>query len=172
VVQTAVGQMINSIAERGVGIRRTPDGSIVIHPGAGSANKCWPIDRFIELAGRFRAEGRRVRFIIGEVERERWTSGEIDALRQAGDVTEPANYLQLLDALQPASLFVGNDSGPSHLAAIIGVPTFTLFGPTDPAQWKPLGPQTATLRHDPLHGLGVEEVYQWIQAESQKPPKA
>jgi ADP-heptose:LPS heptosyltransferase len=171
VVQTAVGQMINSIAERGIGVRRTPDGSAVIHPGAGSPAKCWPVDRFIDLASRLRADGRAVRFILGEIERERWCAGEIDALRQAGDVKEPSDYLQLLEILQPASLYIGNDSGPGHLAAIIGVPTFSLFGPTDPAHWKPLGPMVSTLRHEPLAALHVEHVYQWIQSELQHPTK-
>lgn len=167
VVQTAVGQILKSIAERGIGVRRPPDGSVVLHPGAGSPAKCWPIDRFIELAGRFRAEARTVRFVVGETERDRWPAAQLDALRQAGEVRESADYLQLFEVLQPASLFIGNDSGPGHLAGIIGVPTFSLFGPTDPNHWKPLGPQVQALRHEPLDALETDEVYGWVQAGSQ-----
>jgi ADP-heptose:LPS heptosyltransferase len=51
-----------------------------------------------------------------------------------------------------------NDSGPAHLGAIIGVPTLVLFGPTDPAVWKPLGPNVQVLRHEPLEKLLVSKV--------------
>ena len=57
-----------------------------------------------------------------------------------------------------AARFVGNDSGPGHLAAITGTPTLALFGPTDPARWRPLGPHVKVLRREPLEALGVEEV--------------
>ena len=49
-------------------------------------------------------------------------------------------------ALSRAGLFLGNDSGASHLAAASGAPTLALFGPTDPALWAPVGPSVATLR--------------------------
>ncbi len=49
-------------------------------------------------------------------------------------------------ALSRAGLFLGNDSGASHLAAASGAPTLALFGPTDPARWAPVGPSVATLR--------------------------
>jgi ADP-heptose:LPS heptosyltransferase len=163
-VQTAVAQILNSISQRGVGFHRAPNGSVVLHPGAGSAAKRWPVERFIELAARLRADGRPVRFVIGETECGQWTAQSIAILRQAGEVKQPADYLQLLEALSSASLFIGNDSGPGHLAGIIGVPTLSLFGPTDPANWKPLGPRVQTLRQQPLEMLAVEPVYAWIQS--------
>ena len=169
VVQTAVSQMLSSIASRGVGFRRAPDGSVVIHPGAGSPAKCWPLERFVDLGRRFRAEGRAVRFVIGETERERWPAGQVDGLRGVGEVVEPANYLQLLDALQPASLFVGNDSGPGHLAGMIGVPTFSIFGPTDPNLWKALGPSVRVMREESLEALSAERAYEWIVGGLGKP---
>jgi ADP-heptose:LPS heptosyltransferase len=47
--------------------------------------------------------------------------------------------------LAEASLFIGNDSGITHLAASIGTPTVVLFGPTDPARWGPIGPAVQIL---------------------------
>jgi heptosyltransferase-3 len=163
-VQTAVAQILNSIAGRGVGFHRAPDGSILLHPGAGSPAKRWPLERFIELAARLRTDGRAVRFVIGDAECEQWTAPTLAMLRQAGELEQPADYLQLLDALASASFFVGNDSGPGHLAGIIGVPTLSLFGPTDPARWKPLGPRVRTLREQPLENLAVQTVYASIQS--------
>ena len=63
-------------------------------------------------------------------------------------------------ALARAGLFLGNDSGASHLAAASGAPTLALFGPTDSAVWAPLGRTVATLRaasHE-LTDLAVDEV--------------
>ena len=71
----------------------------------------------------------------------------------ASEVRRPANLLELLDGLSGASAYVGHDSGPTHLAAIIGLPTLALFGPTDPAVWSPLGPRVRTLRREPLAEL-------------------
>ena len=79
-------------------------------------------------------------------------------LAAAGEVREPRNAVGLLDCLTGASAFVGNDSGPGHLAAFLGLPTVSLFGPTDPARWKPLGPRVTVLRREPMADLTAAEV--------------
>ncbi len=71
--------------------------------------------------------------------------------------TTPASSARLAGR---AALFVGADTGPTHLAAAAGVPTLALFGPTDPARFGPVGPRTAVLRvprddYNPGRGLGV-----------------
>ena len=53
----------------------------------------------------------------------------------------PQDAGRIVGAYAGAARFIGNDSGPGHLAAITGIPTLALFGPTDPARWRPLGPQ-------------------------------
>ena len=58
-----------------------------------------------------------------------------------------------------AGVFVGNDSGPGHLAGILGLPTVSLFGPTAPSRWKPLGPRVTVIRKQPLEALGVDDVF-------------
>ena len=60
-----------------------------------------------------------------------------------------------------AAAFVGNDSGVSHLAAAVGTPGVVIFGPTDPARWRPLGPagtQIDILRREPIDSIEVAEV--------------
>ncbi len=71
--------------------------------------------------------------------------------------TTPASTARLAAR---AALFVGTDSGPTHLAAAAGTPTLALFGPTDPARFGPVGPRAAALRvpvadYNPERGLGV-----------------
>src|SRR4051812_17681281 len=48
-IQEATRQILRSVEQRGIAYRRAPDGSVVIHPGAGKPEKCWPAERFIEL---------------------------------------------------------------------------------------------------------------------------
>ncbi len=154
----ATRQILRSVADRGIGYNRPAGAGVVIHPGAGSPDKCWPAERFAELAGRLAAAGRPVRFVVGEVERERWSPTTVAQLAAVAEVRRPATLPDLLGELAGAGQFVGNDSGPAHLAGILGVPTLALFGPTDPADWHPLGPAVRTLRGSPLSTLSVADV--------------
>lgn len=97
----------------------------------------------------------------------RWGPGEES---QAHELQEHSkNLLLLAPPTTPASsarlaaraaLFVGVDSGPTHLAAAAGAPTLALFGPTDPARFGPVGPRAAAFRarpddYNPWRGMGV-----------------
>jgi heptosyltransferase-3 len=158
-LQTGVKQILASIQTQGVGRGiGASAGPVVIHPGSGSPDKCWPLAKFLELIEQLRARGKRCVALLGEVELERWSSAEIDQLEAAVKVHRPGNYVELFKELSAASAFVGNDSGPSHLAAIVGLPTTVLFGPTNPAVWKPLGPRVAALQHATLADLPVSDV--------------
>jgi ADP-heptose:LPS heptosyltransferase len=158
VVRAAVGNMLSSIAARGISVARGAGAEVVIHPGSGSAGKCWPIENFASLAERLVGEGRRVKFVVGEVEIERWPEGNFKRLESVAPVVMPGTYLELLDLIAGAEVFVGNDSGPGHLAGIVGVRSVILFGPSDPGVWKPLGPRVTALRRQPLADLSVDEV--------------
>jgi ADP-heptose:LPS heptosyltransferase len=98
------------------------------------------------------------------VERETWARADLDRLASAAEVSEPATYVELLSRLAPAQAFVGNDSGPGHLAGILGVPTVSIFGPTDPARWRPLGPRVSTVMGSPIDAIDVEQVYSTLSA--------
>jgi len=151
--------MLRSVAERGLlpGRARAANAAVFIHPGSGSQKKNWPVERFIDLAVALQASGRQVRFILGEAERERLSARELEQLRSCGDCDEPATLLALLQTLLGASAHVGNDSGPSHLAGILGVPSVVLFG-RDPKFWKPLGPAVRTLHAEPIDAITVADV--------------
>ncbi|MBL1217051.1 MAG: hypothetical protein D8M59_06090 [Planctomycetes bacterium] len=124
-------------------IQQNPGGPIVFHVGAGSNAKRWPIVRSIELA---EALDHAV-LIAGEVEQERFTRTERAAFTNDG-----GRFCDSLDALgdviESARLFIGFDSGPTHLAAQIGIPTMALFGPTDPGVWAPIGPAVRVIAPD------------------------
>jgi heptosyltransferase-3 len=141
-IEAALDQMLRSIAARGLGFPVSKDGTIVLHPGAGSGKKCWPAERFLELATLLTNAGRSVQIILGEVEREKWPAAQLESFRQAFEIVTPATLVELMHATSCASVFIGNDSGPGHLAGILGIPTISIFGPTHPARWRPLGPRT------------------------------
>jgi ADP-heptose:LPS heptosyltransferase len=111
---------------------------IALHPGSGGKKKCWPINEFIALARRIETETAfRPVFVTGDVEREK-----IPDLEQQLAPFQRMHQLSITELaaqLVTASAYVGNDAGITHLAAVLGVPTLALFGPTDPAIWGPRG---------------------------------
>lgn len=99
----------------------------VIHPFSGSARKNWPLENFGQLA-------RRLQLAMPVY----WCYGPEDPPED--DAVRIENLYELACWLAKASLYVGNDSGITHLAAAVGTPVLALFGPTDPAVWGPRGP--------------------------------
>lgn len=120
--------------------RHNPDAPIVLHVGAGSHDKRWPLDRFIALAAALPC----CSLLAGEVELDRFTPDERRRFHDAhGRFLDSLDTLA--DALLAARVVIACDSGPAHLAAALGTPTLTLFGPTDPARWAPLGENARVL---------------------------
>ena len=106
---------------------------VVIHLGSGSPAKCWPVANFHVLASALQKKGWHTALLCGPVERARQLAvGDLRTLY-------PPDLRSLAGLLAKAALFIGNDSGPGHLAAAVGTPTLTLFGPTDPRLWAPRG---------------------------------
>jgi heptosyltransferase-2 len=114
------------------------EGGIVVHTGAGQAVRVWPLERYRILVNRLRSKGFRVQ-VACDPDQESWwrTAGE-------NDVTVPRGAA-LIALLEKAGAFIGNDSGPGHLAAFCGVPTFTIFGPQLPEWFAPLHPASEWL---------------------------
>jgi ADP-heptose:LPS heptosyltransferase len=141
VMSAAMDQMLKSLSTRGLGSAASNStGPVVLHPGAGANKKCWPPDQYLELAGAIKQSGRPVQVILGEVELEKCPKKQIDAFATAADILKPSTLVDLMAYLSKASAFVGNDSGPGHLAALLPIPTISIFGPANPARWRPTGP--------------------------------
>jgi len=118
---------------------------IVLHPGSGSPNKNWPIDRFISLASALADTG-PIAWVVGPVEEESGVAAKIAAAAIPGATSWRSLPLaELTRRLVGARLFVGNDSGVAHLAAAVGCPTVVLFGASDPVIWAPRGRAVAVI---------------------------
>ncbi|MDX2376730.1 glycosyltransferase family 9 protein [Microbacterium sp. LRZ72] len=116
---------------RGVELMGEAGGVVVIHPGATDPRRRWPAERFAEVAARCATDGMRV-LLVGDGEDAALADRIADeAARVAGDgVVSLAGELSLSDLtglLTVADLFIGNDSGPRHLAHAVGVPTVGIF---------------------------------------------
>jgi hypothetical protein len=121
---------------------RLDGGFAVIHPFSGSARKCWPLDRYQELVSRLDIP-------------VRWCAGPEDPLP---DAVRIADLYELACWLATARVYIGNDSGITHLAAAVGTPVVALFGPTDPSIWAPRGPNVRVIAKPALADISVNEV--------------
>ena len=132
---------------------------VVMHPGAGSPQKRWPIANFPALANQLeRRWGLPTVFVIGSAEQEQFSLSDITMLDNAFPVlTSPP--LHILSALlADAKAYVGNDSGPSHLAAALGVPTAVIFGLGETAHFAPLGRAVNIISSKTMNCVSLEEV--------------
>jgi ADP-heptose:LPS heptosyltransferase len=106
---------------------------VLIHTGARLPLRVWPLEHFAELAARLRQKNVTVTVACD--------ADQLDWWRARGEPAAcPRTVTELLGCLDRAGLFIGNDSGPGHLAAAGGLPTFTLFGPQLHEWFAPLHP--------------------------------
>ncbi|MEZ6192720.1 MAG: glycosyltransferase family 9 protein [Phycisphaerales bacterium] len=118
---------------------------MAVHPGSGGEQKCWPADRYESLIEKLKDRGQPVRPLLGEAEADRWPDDVIQRWQKQHGAEVFGSLDQLHVALAAASAYIGNDSGPTHLAAQMGLPTVALFGPTPPSLWAPVGPSVTVL---------------------------
>jgi heptosyltransferase III len=110
---------------------------VILHPFSGSARKNWPLPLFQQLALDLNADADVV-----------WCASPEDPLPShlRANALQHESLPELTSDLQTANLYVGNDSGITHLAAMLGVPVLALFGPMDPAVWAPRGSRVHIVR--------------------------
>jgi heptosyltransferase III len=112
------------------------DPIIALHPGSGSETKNWPIEKWQELGEHLFATNRKVVVVSGEADEER--VGLLEAAWKKKPIQFARNLpLPYLASLFESAIFIGHDSGISHIAAAVGARCILLFGPTDPAIWSP-----------------------------------
>jgi heptosyltransferase-2 len=136
---------------------------IAVHPGSGSEKKNWPEARWAELLPRvLAATDARVLLVGGEAE-----GGKIHRLEK---LLPPERVRTMFNVplpelgrqLQQCRAFIGHDSGISHLASALGVPTLLLWGETSEAIWRPPGARNVVLKHS--RGLADLSVNTVIEA--------
>lgn len=129
-----------------------PRAFLLLLPGSGGRAKNWPAANFVALA-KLHELRLRALCVLGPAETEL-----ANGFRAAGITTVDGLELgEVAGVAAQARVFVGNDSGVSHLAAAAGASGVVLFGPTDPERWRPLG-AVRTIRGESIAKLKVEEV--------------
>jgi ADP-heptose:LPS heptosyltransferase len=123
---------------------RADGGFAVIQPFSSSAGKCWPLDRYRELA-----HGIGPRMAVN------WCAGPEESLPEAVRIDD---LYELACWLASARVYIGNDSGITHLAAAVGTPVVALFGPTDPRIWAPRGARVRVIAKPNIADIEVAEV--------------
>lgn len=143
---------------------------VALHPGVGSAHRRWPTASFARLMASLVRQHYPILLLAGPSEGTLLaellveTKGYIPNLSQSGMLTilKKAPLLAVAQRLKQCGCFVGHDTGTSHLAGLLRIPTLALFGDTYPALWRPLGPTVEVIQELRLEQLSVERVLESI----------
>ena len=135
---------------------------VAIHPGAGKIPNRWPIEKFVKVATKIYDEFGYVIFLM-------WGPNEAELGQVFLDSCEipviagvEANIKIFAALLSLCKLLVCNDTGVMHVGAAVGTPLVSIFGPTDPVQWKPVGDKFIAVRSvdQKCSSVTVEQVYE------------
>jgi len=123
----------------------------VMHPFASAPDKTWPRERFVSVAQQLQSAGLEPMMLAGPAD---------DAAPFSHfQVFHNAPLAEVKNLMSGATLFIGNDSGPAHIAAAFGVPVVVLFGPSNPVTWAPWRTEARVLTSKGGIGqIAVEEV--------------
>ena len=118
-----------------------------IHPGSGSEKKNWPVEKFAALA-RWLVDELALQLIVVRGEADERVVDKFTAGIKPRPVTLATSLklVELAGVLERCVVFVGNDSGITHLAAAVGTPTVALFGPASVPIWEPRGDRVRVVR--------------------------
>jgi ADP-heptose:LPS heptosyltransferase len=141
---------------------------MAIHPGSGGASKCWPVRNFAAVIAALWWREIPVLLLAGPADESH--------LAELQKLLPTPSYPSLLHHLRNASLlevaqrlsacrgYLGNDAGITHLAALLGVPTLALFGPSDPIIWSPQGQAVRILQSSILGNLSDTVIMQELES--------
>jgi heptosyltransferase III len=129
----------------------------VIHPFASQAAKTWPAAFFLQVAQHIKRElDLEPVFLSGPGE-------DLSPFQMWPTVANPP-LARSKQVLAGASLFVGNDSGPAHMAAAFGLPSLVIFGPSDPRTWAPWRtPSEVLVSEGPIYNISSQQVISKIE---------
>jgi ADP-heptose:LPS heptosyltransferase len=125
-----------------------PGRYVVLHPGASSPTRRWPVERFAAVGDALAGDGLSV--VVTGVPGERPVSAAVCAAMRAPavDLTGATGLGGLAALLRDSAVLVGNDTGSAHLAAAVGARSVTVFLPGDPVRWAHRGPRHRTVVAD------------------------
>ena len=134
-----------------------------IQPGASYDGKQWETERYAAVADALAADGATI-VLLGSGERELAIASRMqDAMSERSaivDLTGRTSLRETMGVLPHLALFIGNDTGVSHIAASLGVRTLQLFGPTSARKWGHVGPKNLVIDGpgDTLKTVSADEV--------------
>jgi len=146
---------------------------VALHPGSGSEKKNWPLESWIEIGNQllnWENFSSSVVVVAGEADGNQ--AVKLDSIWKNPRVVFAKNLpLPQLASVLEHAIFVGHDSGISHLAAAAGATCILLFGPTDPSIWAPLNENVQVLDapNEDLRKLGVDVVHAELSARLSRP---
>jgi heptosyltransferase III len=117
---------------------------VIVQPGSSGTRKNWAIDNFVSVVGQLRQEGFGAAFLLGPAEMQNLPPTTLEGLADTAPCLSGLILAEVVASLSRATAFLGNDSGITHLAAAMGIPTVAIFGPSSPSWYKPIGPRAAT----------------------------
>jgi len=142
-------------AAPGSGLRdrlRISTGSIVLlHPGSGGLHKCAPVEVMESWISRLRRAGFEPAWIVGPDEMERFGESWAHRLESSARVLYEESVELAAELIAAADGYIGFDSGMTHVAAMTGMPTLAVFGPTDERVWRPPFSNCCCLRFGSLN---------------------
>jgi heptosyltransferase-1 len=116
----------------------------ILNPGAGWGAKCWPAERYAEVANQLAKLG--VVSLVNYGPNEDALAAAVETASRGAAKKVSCTISELIALTRRASLFIGGDTGPLHLAAALKIPVVTIFGPTDPARNGPYSTKAVVLR--------------------------
>lgn len=135
---------------------------IALHPGSSAPHRRWPTTSFAELIDALFRLHYSVLLLGSPTENDllKEVRQHLSTAPQTGklSVLNKASLLEVSQKLKQCGCFVGHDTGISHLAGLLRIPTLALFGSTSPERWRPLGPTVEVIEYQPLMHLPVQRV--------------
>lgn len=153
-------ELFPSTADREFARRNFPeDRTIFLHPGSGSMRKNWPLEHWIALIDQLlTVQPESPLLIVGGEADERQLTKLQSAFSDRVRFAKNLDLVHLAAVLERGALFIGHDSGISHIAAAVDTPSLLLFGQTDPAVWAPANATVIQSRTGVMSDISVADV--------------
>lgn len=137
---------------------------IALHPGSGSDRKNWPVARWADLVGRLMTETDRPLMMVGgEAEGDRLERLTAGLPPGRVSLARSLPLVELADRMRESAVFVGHDSGITHIAAALGLPCVVLWPDTNESVWGPQGEKVMLLKEPRgLRALDVDWVFREV----------
>ena len=138
-------------------------GLVVIHPGSGGVRKCWPLENFFEIISRLECAGYQGIVVTGPAEESMEKSLERCGIPDSWTWLRSPALTSLAGIISCAALYIGNDSGITHLAAACKIPVIALFLKEFERQWMPYG-DVCVLAAEEIEQIPVDSLWKQVRS--------